>query len=72
MKKATLTKKKQRVRTGEQSLAGLDSFAKGSISVMGGVSALIGIWAASCFIAALFSSGPMELAYGWFKAVTGM
>lgn len=73
MKDATLTKKRQKVRAGEQSLAGLDTFAKSGISVMGGVSALIGIWAAACFIGGLISAGgPVELAYGWFKAITGL
>jgi hypothetical protein len=73
MKDATLTKKRQKVRAGEPSLAGLDTFAKSGISVMGGVSALIGIWAAACFIGGLISAGgPVELAYGWFKAITGL
>lgn len=73
MKDTALTKKRQRVRAGEQSLTGLDTFAKTGISVMGGVSALIAVWAAACFIGGLISAGgPVELAYGWFKAITGL
>jgi len=75
MKDLTLTKKRQKVRTGAQSHAGagLDTFAKSGISVMGGVSALIALWAAACFVGGLISAGgPVQLAYGWFKAITGL
>lgn len=74
MKEATLTKKQNKARTGEhiQTQTGLDTFATGTISVMGGISAIIGIWAAACFIGGLLSSGPVELAYGWFRAITGL
>jgi len=75
MKDSVTTKKRQKVRSGEQQLArtGLDTFAKGSISVMAGLSALIGIWAVACFIGGLINiGGPVELAYGWFRAITGM
>lgn len=74
MKETTLIKKKNKVRSGEQTQAqaGLDTFATGTIAFMGGVSALIGIWAAACFIGGLLSSGPVELAYGWFRAVAGL
>lgn len=73
MKDATLTKKKQKVRTDVQAREGLDTFARGGISVMGGVSALIALWAGACFIGGLISAGgPVELAYSWFKAITGL
>ena len=73
MKDLTLTKKRQRVRTGAQTQTGLDTFAKAGISVMGGVSALIALWAAACFIGGLISAGgPVGLAFGWFKAITGL
>jgi len=73
MKDLTLTKKRQMVRTGEQTQTGLDTFAKGGITIMGGVSALIALWAAACFIGGLISAGgPVGLAYGWYKAITGL
>ncbi|MFH1215106.1 MAG: hypothetical protein V1706_01250 [Pseudomonadota bacterium] len=74
MKESTLTKKISRTKSGEnlQAQTGLDTFATGTISIMGGISALIGIWAAACFIGGLLSSGPVELAYGWFRAITGL
>ncbi|MBI5558558.1 MAG: hypothetical protein HY885_13070 [Deltaproteobacteria bacterium] len=73
MKDSALTKNRQGVRTGEQTRAGLDTFAKGTITVMGGISALIGIWAAICFIGGIMSAGgPVELAYSWFRAVSGL
>ena len=73
MKESVLTKQRQRVQVGEQSQAGLDVFSTGSIAVMAGVSALVGIWAAACFVGALISSGgPLAMAYGWFRAVSGL
>jgi|APCry4251928276_1046603.scaffolds.fasta_scaffold366086_2 hypothetical protein len=73
MKDSTLTKTRQKVRTGAQTQEGLDTFAKGGVSVMGGVSALIVLWAAACFIGGLISAGgPVELAYSWFKAIAGL
>lgn len=40
---------------------------------MGGVSALIALWAAACFVGGLISAGgPVGLAFGWFKAITGL
>ncbi|RJX26957.1 MAG: hypothetical protein C4531_14725 [Desulfurivibrio sp.] len=73
MKETTLTKKRQGVRTDAQAREGLDTFAKSGISVMGGVSALIALWAAACFIGGLISAGgPVELAYSWFKAIAGL
>ncbi|MEW6289849.1 MAG: hypothetical protein AB1545_08350 [Thermodesulfobacteriota bacterium] len=73
MKETTLSQKKQKVRAGEQTGAGLDAFAKSGISVMGALSALIALWAVACFIGGLVSAGgPVELAYGWFKAIAGL
>lgn len=73
MNDATLAKKRQGVRKAEQAVSGLDTFAKGSISVMGGISALIALWAAACFIGGMISAGgPVQLAFDWFKAVSGL
>ena len=73
MKDTALTKKRQRVHTGAQSREGLDVLTKGGISLMGGISALIVLWAAACFIGGLISAGgPVELAFSWFKSVAGM
>jgi hypothetical protein len=73
MNDTTLTKKRQVVRNAEQAGSGLDTFAKGSISVMGGVSALIALWAAACFIGGVLSAGgPVQLAFSWFRAVSGL
>ncbi|MBU0968869.1 MAG: hypothetical protein KKA54_21125 [Proteobacteria bacterium] len=73
MKDTTLTKNRQRVQTGAQTQEGLDTITRSGISLMGGVSALIGLWAAACFIGGLISAGgPVELAYSWFKAIAGL
>lgn len=73
MKKATLTKTRQRTRATEQSRSGVDTISKNSIVVMGAVSAVIGLWAAVSFVSAMLGSGgPLELARNWFNAIMGM
>lgn len=73
MKDTTLTKNRQRVQTSTQTREGLDTITRSGISLMGGVSALIALWAAACFIGGLISAGgPVELAYSWFKAIAGL
>lgn len=68
----TLTRTRTRTGTSTQTQSGLDSVSRGSVAAMGGVSALIGLWAAACFVGAMVSSGPLSLAKGFFSAVTGM
>jgi len=54
---------KNRTRTSTQTQTGLDSISEGSIAVIGGTSALIGLWSAACFVGAMISdSGPLGLA----------
>ncbi|MBU0673890.1 MAG: hypothetical protein KJ950_04535 [Proteobacteria bacterium] len=45
---------------------------KMTISLIGGASALIGLWAAACFVGVLISNGPAATIKGFFSAVTGM
>lgn len=35
-------------------------------------SAIIGIWAACCLLAALVSSGPVQMVRGYITAITGI
>lgn len=75
MQNATVNaKQRQNARTGagQQTRTGLDTLAIGTISIMGGISALIGIWAAACFVGGFLGNGPVALAYGWFRAITGL
>ena len=73
MKNTTLTKTREQIKTRESSRENLDTLSKGSIAVMGGVSALIGLWAAACFVSALMGEGGLlALTRSWFQAVTGM
>ncbi|HIJ78790.1 MAG: hypothetical protein OEY01_06925 [Desulfobulbaceae bacterium] len=51
---------------------GVNVIAKGSVAVIGGVSAIIGIWAVSCLISAAYVAGPIGLIKGWFTAVAGL
>jgi hypothetical protein len=69
----TMVKAKQRVKAKEDTFAGLDETTKLSISIMGGVSALIGVWAAAGLISAMIGiGGPLQLVQSWFSAVTGL
>lgn len=66
----TLTRTQTRTRT--QTQTGLDSISKGSVAAMGGVSALIGLWATACFVGAMVSGGPLSLIKGFVSAITGI
>lgn len=73
MKNTALTKTKQRTRSAEQSRSGVDTVTKGSIAVMGGVSALVGLWAVACFAGAIFESGGLvEMVKNFFRAIWGL
>ena len=61
-----------RVHSIDSSAAGVDTISKGVVYVMGGVSAVIGIWAISCFVYAASVAGPLEFMKGFINAVTGM
>lgn len=64
---------KTRTRVSDHAEANLDSISKGSIAVMGGVSALIGLWAVACFVGAMITNGgPLALVGSWFQAISGM
>ena len=43
-----------------------------TITLFGGASLLIGLWAVACFAGALVTSGPVGLIKAYFSAVTGM
>lgn len=71
----TLTKTRTvtKAKADEHAQVGLDSLSKGSLAFMGGISALIGIWAAACFVGAMITGGgPLAMASSWFTAITGM
>jgi len=71
MKALTRVKTKQKVK--ENSFAGLDQTTKLAISLMVGVSVIVGTWAAASIISAMIGSGGLlELSQSWFSAVTGM
>jgi len=73
MKNTTLAKTKQQTKSAEGSQSGIDTLTIGSIAVMGGVSALVGLWAVACFAGAFFESGgPLELVKSFFRAIWGL
>ena len=49
----------------------IDTFSKTSIALVGGTSAIIGLWSVSCIVAATLTTGPLGLVASWFSAVAG-
>ncbi len=58
-------------RANESVRTGIDSISKGAIALMGGTSALVGLWATACMAVAVLSSGPVAVVTGWFTSVAG-
>lgn len=66
-----INKSQSQVKVTDQSSA-LDSTSKVTVALIGGVAALIGLWAVACFAGAIVSVGPLGLLKGFFAAVTGL
>ena len=65
----TMTKNTTRTTENTATEAGLDIIAKGTFGLIGGASAIIGVWAMASLIAAMVSVGPIGLIKSWFTAV---
>ena len=65
----TITKNQTQVKVNDQAL---DATGKLTVALFGGASALVGIWAAACFVGAILSAGPVGVIKGFFSAVTGL
>jgi hypothetical protein len=73
MANTAITKQKSSVKQSQKADVGVDALTKTSISVMAGVSALIGLWAVACFVGGMISSGgPLSFIADWFRSITGM
>jgi hypothetical protein len=65
-------KKRSLSQSAENSQAGVE-VSRGAMAALSVVPALIGAWAAACFVGGLIASGsPLALLKSWFSAVTGM
>jgi len=74
MNDTTIAKTRSQVRTQDKSkttvAAEIDKVIIGSIAAFAGI---IGLWSVACLGSALFQAGgPLQLAAGWFRAVSGM
>ncbi|MFZ5775450.1 MAG: hypothetical protein ACOY3Z_08215 [Thermodesulfobacteriota bacterium] len=65
---------KSKTRTMRAELSSITSeVSGGALTVMGTASALVGLWAVACFVAAMVQSGgPISLVKDWISAVTGI
>ncbi len=61
---------KVKVRT--QTAVSTATGTKSAIMVTGFAAAVTGVWALTCFMSAIMSSGPVGMIQGWFAAVAGM
>ena len=52
----------------------VDDLSRGSIIMMGAVSAFVGVWAVACFAGALMMSNstPMVMVSSWVRTIVGM
>ncbi|MDH3359490.1 MAG: hypothetical protein OEL55_01340 [Desulfobulbaceae bacterium] len=60
---------KDRVQVKDAAGAASSVFAGQAVGTVGIVSGLIGLWAISCMVCAVISSGPLSLISGWFASV---
>lgn len=72
MAKMAHLKTKHKTHVKSSGYEALDETTKLSISLMGGIAALVGGWAAVSLISAMISvGGPLELVRSWFHAAFG-
>ncbi|OKY76521.1 MAG: hypothetical protein BM485_04645 [Desulfobulbaceae bacterium DB1] len=65
-------KKRSTVSSSENIQAKVE-VSKGVVIALGTAPALIGIWAAACFVGGLVASGgPIGMVKSWFSAISGM
>ncbi len=74
MQETTLAKQQTQTAAGQTTKASVstevDKIIIGSIAAFAGV---VGLWSIACLASAMFQSGgPLGLAVGWFKAISGM
>ncbi|MBU0673889.1 MAG: hypothetical protein KJ950_04530 [Proteobacteria bacterium] len=67
---ATITKTNVNVHA--NTISAVDTVSKASLVVMSAFSGMVGLWAATCFIGAVISSGPVGMIKGLTAALTGM
>jgi cation transporter-like permease len=68
-----LARTKEHLNTGSDAIENLDEVTRLNLSLITGVSGLIGIWAFASLISAVIGiGGPLQLAQSWFSAITGM
>lgn len=64
---------KQHFNAGSETFEGMDQASKTGLSMMTGVSIIIGVWALAGLVSAFMgiSGNPLELVQNWFSAVSG-
>ncbi len=74
MQETVLTKEKQKSSTQASSTSSvsteIDKVIIGTIAAFAG---LVGLWSLACLASAAFQAGgPLQLAGGWFRAISGL
>ena len=66
-----MTAIKTRTIVKENTNEAVDSISRVTVTAMGAVSGLIGLWAVACVIGAIATNGPVALVTGFFSALVG-
>ena len=74
MNDTVLTKVKNEATTQQDTKTSVSAEVdKVVIASIAGFAGLVGLWSAACLVSAMIQAGgPLQLAGGWFKAVSGM
>ena len=60
---------KTRTVAKEAANAAVDSASRATITTLGAVSGLIGLWAVACMVGAVITNGPVAVAQGFITAL---
>ena len=66
-----MTAIKTRTFVKENTNEAVDSISRVTVTAMGAVSGLIGLWAVACVVGAIASNGPAAVVTGFFSALVG-
>lgn len=64
-------KNRRRARTVAASTSNVGA-ERVALTVIGGASLTIGLWAVACLVSVMIQNGPLGLVTGWLGAVTGV
>ncbi len=72
--KQLMSKTRVHLDSGSDVIESMDEVTRMTLSVMIGISGLVGAWASACLVGAMLQlgNGPLQLAQTWFSTLTGL